>query len=457
MTEQMFPLLISLLTQLISGLGLLAATNTRMVKSAVIPLAILLGMFAHTVAMFALQLVNVPLTLTSTLLSGAGCAILCNVLIARTSSFLTWFMREPHFNIKMYDLVVIGFAASVGYIVVWASWYWPVTPFDAMAGIDLVARHTVAEGNIVNRVFTDPSLAGNLSNQPFYAPFAMLMQVMYRLIGFEYGQVWLGIVAVCFSWFMYSTLRQYCHPFIANALWLLFILTPEMLGYTYLLQTDYLNAVFFAAGAILLLMHLDSEKNATLFASIVFFAAACWSRTETVAIVGLSLLFVVPVLWKRLGSKATIKYAVQTMVVCVVIFALWHVLFFRHYLPVYPDSSAELVGFSFEKFLNVISSTFSNVIFDKGLWGAAFVLFTGFVVVDAVYMRKFNNATVLLVIAAVFVGLVFIGTVFSSAVVAQTLRRGVFKIIPLMFVYVASTTTMKYFSDRLLSWEQTKK
>lgn len=457
MTDQVFPLLISLLTQLISGLGLLAVTNTRMVKSAVIPLAILLGMFAHTIAMFTLQLVNVPLTLTSTLLSGAVCAILCNVMYARTSSFFAWFTREPNFNIKMYDLVVVGFAASVGYIVVWASWYWPVTPFDAMAGIDLVARQTVVEGNIVNRVFTDPSLAGNLSNQPFYAPFAMLMQVMYRLIGFEYGQVWLGIIAVCFSWFMYSTLRQYCHPFIANALWLLFILTPEMLGYTYLLQTDYLNAVFFAAGAILLVMHIDSDKNSTLLASVVFFAAACWSRTETVAIVGLTMLFVAPILWKKLGGSQTVKYALQTMGVCVVMFALWHVLFFRHYLPVYPDSAAELVGFSFEKFLNVISSTFSEVIFDKGLWGATFVLFAGLVIADIVYKRKLSNLTVLLVIAAVFVGLVFIGTTFSSAIVAQTLRRGVFKIVPLMFVYVASTATMKYFSDRLLFWEQSKK
>ncbi|NQW30767.1 MAG: hypothetical protein HQ472_09685 [Ignavibacteria bacterium] len=457
MTSQVFPLVLTLLLQLISGIGLLAATKTRVAKSAVIPLSLLLGMFVHTAAMFALQLASIPLTLMSVLAAGLFGALLCNSLVKRTGEFISWWLKNLSLKINMYDLVAVGFAASVGYIVVWASWYWPVTPFDAMAGIDLVARQTVAEGSIVNRVFTDPSLAGHLSNQPFYAPFAMLMQVLYRLIGFEYGQVWLGIMSVSFSWFMYVLLRQYAHPFIANILWLLLILTPEMLGYTYLLQTDYLNAVFFASGVILLVMHLDTKENRTLLASALFFAAACWSRTETIALVGIVAVVVAPTLLKRFGRIETLKYLATTMVLCGVVFSLWHMLFFNAYLPVRPDSAAELTGFQFDRFTDVVSSTFSNVIFDKGLWGASFLLFAIVFIVDLVRTKKSNRTVLLAAIGAVFVGLILIGTLFTSAIVEQTLRRGMFKIIPLLFFYIASAPVIVMLSEKLKHWELSKK
>ncbi|MEZ4766706.1 MAG: hypothetical protein R3C26_26990 [Calditrichia bacterium] len=41
-------------------------------------------------------------------------------------------------------------------------------------------------------MFTD--LAGQLTTQPYYAPFTMLCQLLYRSAGRVFGQVWLSFL-----------------------------------------------------------------------------------------------------------------------------------------------------------------------------------------------------------------------------------------------------------------------
>ena len=207
-----------LILQIMMGLGILAVVRTQLPRTMSIPLAVLSGMFAHTVLLFCIDLMQLGIG-RDTMISTAVCgAVAANVWLARTGPWYRELLGKPTGRLHMHDVIAVGFALILGYYVVWATWYWPVTPFDAMAGIDLVAKQTIVEGTIVNRVFTDASLEGHLSNQPFYAPFTMLMQVIYRLLGFGYGQVWLGVAAVAFSWFLWGALRRVVQPFIANIL-----------------------------------------------------------------------------------------------------------------------------------------------------------------------------------------------------------------------------------------------
>lgn len=439
--------------QWIAGLATLGALRVVMPRSMSVPLALLVGMFLHTLAFFGCELLNVPLSTGTLLVSGAVVAALPHMWWKNVSAFYGGLLSKPTWTLTLYDMIPLGVALYVAFIASWAAWYWPVTPFDAMAGIDLVARQTVEEGTIVNRVFTDPSLVGQLSNQPFYAPFAMLLQVMYRLVGFAYGQLWVPVVAIALAWFLWSVLRELVHPFIAGILWLLYILTPEMLGYSYLVQTDHINAAFFATGAILIWHAIVKNQKPLLLVAVIMLCGACWSRTESILLVAIGVAASLPFIARVFSWRIALTYAGIAAVASLAVFAIWHVLFFNAYLPVRPSSSEQLIGFEAARFVKVVSSTFTNVVADKGLWAGSFLLLAVVFTANAVVSRKVGPLLPLMWIGVVFVGLWMVGTIFSAAIVEQTLRRGLFKVIPLIFVYVAGTELLQRASRSLMQWE----
>lgn len=447
------PFLLVLGLQFVAGFATLGALRVDIKRSMAFPLALLVGMFTHTLLFFGCALAYIPLTIESVLGSALVAAALPHVRWSDVSSFYGRLLSRPQFTLTMYDVVTLGVVGYIAFIAFWAAWYWPVTPFDAMAGIDLVAKVTVEEGTIVNRVFTDPSLAGQLSNQPFYAPFAMLLQVMYRLIGFTYGQIWVPISAFCLGWFTWGLMRQRVHPFLADLLLLLYVLTPEMLGYSYLVQTDHINAAYVAIGAMLVWYSAFTGQRALLWTSVLLFAAACWARTETPLLVGIGAVACMPLLARVFTWRTAITWLGVLGVSVIAVFALWHVLYFNAYLPVQPSTSDQLVGMDVGRFIDVVGSSFTNVIADPHLWAGTFVVFAIVMVANLVVERSAEPAILLIWIGAVLVGLWIVGTVFSAAIVEQTLRRGIFKIIPLLFVAMSATKLLERFSDRLRQWE----
>lgn len=446
-------LVLTLLLQLASGLGVLAVLRPRITRSVALPSAVLIGMFMHTLVLFLFALASVEITRSVGMITAVVAAVLPHVAWPRvTQSYGQW-LRMPSWSLSLADVVTLGFASYLAYAAFWAAWYWPVTPFDAVVGIDLVAKTAVEDHTLVNRVFTDPFLSQHLSNQPFYAPFAMLLQVIYRLMGYAHGQLWVPIVAVCFMWLTWVELRRTLHHVIANVLWLLLLLTPEMLGYTYLVQTDYLNAAMFVPGVVFLWHALRDDDQGSMWVSTVFFAAACWSRTDALILVMLGLTATLPFVarastWKR----AIPTYAVQTVVMATV-FAVWHVLYFNAYLPVRPSTSDQLLGFDFARAAGVASSLFTNVIADVDYWGWLFLIFPVVMIANAIRERKLEPLVPLVWIGTLIFGFIVIGTIFSAAIVEQTLRRGIFKLVPLMVIAMAGTQLLQTASRSLTNWE----
>lgn len=450
-------LVLTLLLQLISGFGVLALLRPRITRSAAVPSALLIGMFLHTLALFVAALASIEIARGTAMAAAIVAAIVPNLAWPRVSQYYRQLLRAPSWTLSLADLVALGFAIYLAYAAFWAAWYWPVTPFDAVVGIDLVAKTAVEDHTLVNRVFTDPFLSQHLSNQPFYAPFAMLMQVIYRLMGYAHGQLWVPIVAVCFMWITWVELRRMLHPILANIFWVLLLLTPEMLGYTYLVQTDYLNAAMFVPGVFMLWRAVREDDGGSMWLSTVFFAAACWSRTDAIILVELGLVVSLPLVarassWKRAAQT----FAVQSVVMGLV-FALWHVLYFNAYLPVRPSTSEQLVGFDVSRAITVATSLFGNVIADVDYWGWLFVLFPVTLLVNTVRERKLEPLLPLFWIAALIIGFVVIGTIFSAAIVEQTLRRGIFKLVPLIVVAMAGTHLLETASRYLTNWEAGRK
>ena len=442
-----------LLMNVLTGAALLGVCGLRTTRTITLLLSMFAGMFVHTLAFFACALVGVPLTATSMFMSAIVPVLATIPLWKTTRAMLTHLQAPSKHSIRLYDLPVIGLSGYIFYMILWASWYWPVTPFDAMAGIDLVAKYVVKDHTIVNSVFTHPSLQGQLSNQPFYAPFAMLMQSIMKFIGFTHNQVWVGIVSVCFSVLVWAILRQVVHPFIAAVLYLLYLLTPEMFGYTYLLQTDYVNAVFMVIGVYLFWQGAEHANRSNIVASSIFFAAACWSRTETILLVAIGCVLSFVWLRSTFGNRTALVTLGSVLALCGAVFALWHVVFFNYYLPVRPSTSDQLVGFQVGRFGEVVSATWTSVISRIDYWGVIVWLFIAVYVVSAVVYRRTSSVVLIAWIAAILVGLWLAGSIFSAAIVEQTLRRGMFKLIPLFTFAIASSELVTSVSERLTAWE----
>ncbi|MFM8770442.1 MAG: hypothetical protein ACKOE4_00250 [Candidatus Kapaibacterium sp.] len=450
-------LVVMLLMQWIIGLGVVGAIGYRLERQTLLPLSLLMGMFLHSLSLFGAQLIGIPLSLQTMLVAGTVMMLLPLARYSTMRSTLIGLFDAPRIRPTLYDVVIAGFVGYIGYMVIWASWYWPVTPFDAMAGIDLVARYAAKDGMIANQVFTDPSLHGQLSNQPFYAPFAMLMQVMMKLIGYPYTQIWVSIVAVCFWWFVWSTLRRLVHPLFAGVLLVLFVLTPEMLGYSYILQTDFANAAFFTIGCVLLARAIDEKQLAAVVVSALAFAGACWSRTETPLLVMLVAAVALPKMLRAFGHGKGLVCAGSMLVMSALTFGLWNIVFFNSYLPVRPSTAEQLQGFDMARFVDVAASSWTLVISSIELWGWIVWLFLAVLVIDGLVNRRVAQPLFIGMIVVTVLGLFIVGTIFSAAVVEQTLRRGMFKIIPLMFVAIAASGIVSSASTALYSWEAGRK
>jgi len=405
------------------------------------------------VVFFLCDIVKVPLTATSMFLSAIASVVATAPLWKSTRLLLKHLRTPSKSSIRLYDLPVLGLSGYIFYMILWASWYWPVTPFDAMAGIDLVAKFVVKDHTIVNSVFSHPSLQGQLSNQPFYAPFAMLMQSIMKFIGFVHNQVWVGIISVSLSMLVWAILRQIVHPFIAAVLYLIFLLTPEMFGYTYLLQTDYVNAVYMVLGVYLFWQGAELNNTSSIAASSIFFAAACWSRTETILLVGIGCLASLLLLRKSFGLRTTSTQLGVILGLSALVFSLWHIVFFNFYLPVKPSTGDQLLGFSVDRFVIVVSETWTSVISRIDYWGLIVWLFMVVLAASAVMFRNVSSWILLIWIGSILIGLWLAGSIFSAAVVEQTLRRGMFKLIPLLTFAIASSQLVTSASERLTAWE----
>ena len=234
------------------------------------------------------------------------------------------------FTFHLYEIPFFILLAYLLFISVWKCFYYPNIPFDTMVGSDMVAKAAVMEGTLDNSIFNDflPQIS-TLSNQPYYAPFTMLMQVIFLALGGLFGKVWLSVLVIAFWLFLYFELRHYIHPILAGILIIIAFYSPEMFAYTYLVQTDYANAIFFVAGVSMFNRYLKEEGKGYFWAAAILFGLATWTRTETV--------FFLPLITVLIALKDGIKKAIFQSVLfglfSVVLVLLWNYLFLGGMVP----------------------------------------------------------------------------------------------------------------------------
>jgi len=454
--------LLLLILYLLSGLGILQLFGLRLKPAYTITLSLLLGVALASFLPFLLQLFYIPLTGFTVF----GVLVLAALLL----SIPTWrhirrdglgslraTLIPSRFKVEPYEIpffMIIGFLVFVS---VWRCYYHPPISRDALSGPEAIAEFAVREHTLVNSFFNVDLWS---TNNQFKSPFLTCLQLIYKLAGFPFGQVWLSTIFVSFTVFLYHALREKVHPILAGILLLLFLMTPEMYAYTFMILYDYSNMVYlFLALYFLFAWCSAGDKKNFYFASLLL-GIATYIRSETLV---LALPFVGPILLTQWRAKLPLKkLAIADVLFYLPAFAAYGIQSFynTHYLPVHYDVeglvNSHLSDFSplFRRYSDIVTRLMGSD-FAIQLWGYFFYITGVLLVAEAVFIRRFTRdaRNWLYAILVLYLGLGVLGWVLPLVNLNETTKRALFKMLPLCIFYLANNQLLVRLSQAISRWE----
>ena len=450
-----------LAAQFLCGWGLLRKFLSGEPEIQKYSLSLISGMVTSTFAVFILELFKIPITRFSFILVLLIFVVTLNIRYKDSLRKLKESWKNIKWDFKAYELIPVLCIAYAMVVSFWRCLYSPITPFDTLTGIDLVAKYAIQETTIASSVFTQhlPE-AWQWSNQPYYAPFTMLMQIIYRLTGLAFGKIWLSFLVITFYIYFYSKLKETVHPILAGLMLILFTATPELFAYTFMVQTDYSNMIFFTIGTVFFYKYFLAEKDKwqPLIVSILFFGFACWTRSETFFFLPFGALMILYKEFKLKEGKPLVyfQWAALFVIVPTLFFILWNNIYVHFYLPISPDNSGML---KFE-FQNYISSLFEiagkmnkQVVFQSSYWSYIVPVFLTYFIANVLIFRNAKGSVYAFWILIIYVVFVLMLKHIADVNIAFTFRRGFFKVFPLMLLYMANSTLFIRFSKAINKWE----
>ncbi|HTI10161.1 MAG TPA: hypothetical protein VL832_16450 [Puia sp.] len=472
-----------LLCYLLSGYGLLNLFGMRLKAAYTITLSLILGVAVASFIPFLLQLFYI--VITGPTVFGA---LLLTALLLTIPSFLQLrkeggaaFIRRFRpglLRVRPYELpywLIIGFLIFVS---AWRCYYQPPISRDALSGPETIAEYAVREQTMINSFFRIDLWS---TNNQFKSPFLISLQIIYKLAGFPFGQVWLSIVFICFVVFLYNALTEKLHPIIAGLLLLLFLMTPEMYAYTFMILYDYSNMVFYFLGLYFLFRALDPPGSAVtavrspatrlLPASLSFagllLGIATYIRSETLFLVVLLLPLILlaqirgnrelrdSAIWKKMGLThlffllpSLIGYYLPTQ------------LYIKYYLPVHYDIGTLVNNHLsdwhplWQRYSDIVTRLLFGT-FATNLWGYLFYLASALFLAELVFVRRFNRQARnwLYAILLLYLALGILGFALPLFNLLETTKRALFKMMPLVLFYLANNELLLRLSRRISQWE----
>jgi hypothetical protein len=443
--------LLVLLIQFLIGTGIIRALRYAGGPLERPALGMLVGMPVSTLGIIALDCLGIRLTTGSMLLALVLVMAGTNVNALRSPRALLEEVRPHRPSLRLYDLPFMLVLLLLMVISIERSWHLPVTPRDMIIGPDLVAKYAVEQGRLASSVFTDAQLRGHLSNQPFYAPFTMLMQVIFRLTGHPFGQIWLSAMFLAFLTFLYGRLRATLHPVLAGFLTVVTAATPEFFAESFILTVDFGNAIFFGLAVVLLADAVRAGDFRTLVLSALFMGFACWSRTETILFVPVAVGVTIAY-GRHRGRERGLRDALVCAGIPIVFFAIWHLGYLLVRLPVGPGPSIRL-AIPTGRELGRLAASIVRLFGYPGIYGYLFYIFVVVAAVNVWVLRDRRGVPLLLWVPALLLGFVVIVILLPAAGVETTVRRGLLKLTPIMALYLGETQLLQQASRRLFKWE----
>jgi hypothetical protein len=455
--------LLLLLCYLVTGYGVLTVFRLRLKTAYMVTLSLLCGIAVASVVPFLLQLLYIPLTPASvfgTLVLAALALNIPTIRLLRREGLpaVRRSFKAPAFRVLPYEIPFLAIFTFFALVSIWRCYYLPPTSRDALSGPEAIAEFAVREHTMINSFF---NIDLSTTNNQFKSPFLVSLQVISKMAGFQFGQVWLSVAFVSFTIFLYHALKERLHPVVAGLLLLLFLMTPEVYAYTFMILYDYSNMIFFFLSLWFLFGYFRNNLSAWFYFSGFLMGVATYIRSETLV---LAFLFLPPILLaqrrQRLAPGKIVLADLYYFLPSLLGYLLPGPLYIGHYLPAHYDvgnlinpNMGEL-GPLFQRYsdmgTHLIASTFGIQ-----LWGY-FYYFAAFLLVAEIFFRgRFNREARnwLYAMLVLYLGIGALGFILPLIDLNDTTKRELFKMLPLLLLYLANNAALIRLSQWISRWE----
>ncbi|GAB4026119.1 glycosyltransferase family 39 protein [Spirosoma gilvum] len=457
-----FSILFLIATQFLTGFGAIARLRPVTNGFSLLGLSMLMGLGLSSGVPFMLEFIHLPIARTPMFVGLVTMACISLFGIRQRRDYLQSLFSLSQLRVRLYELPFLAFWGYLLFISAWKCAWFPNLPFDTIVGPDLVATFAVKEHRLVSSVFTShlPSVSV-FSNQPFYAPFTAMQQIIYLLAAdgvgpFAFGKLWLTILVIPFGLFLYAELRERIHPLLAGLLITILACSPELFAYTFLVQTDWANAAFFVTGVMVLQRYLESGQRGSFIAGMLFLALACWTRTETILFVPIGSLLII----SQTASARKIQAfqdATLLLLTCLIPVLFWNYGFLRGFVPLPPHTHLGVVHSVSAPYVANLLAIYQDmnelVVFHDSYWNYAVPVFIVLALTNLLIFRDKHGLSILIWILGTYFlfGLIILHV--EGANISYTFRRGFFKLLLLMYVYLGSSSLFQWLSSWLYLWE----
>jgi len=452
---QLLNITLILLLQFFSGWAIINLFKLEAHSSIKLSLSFLMGIFVCSVVPFILALFFIPINLASVYVLFLLICVLLNIGGKAYLSELKVCLKIERNDLRSYEYIFILVIFLLVFISVWRCFYLPPTPRDVLVGAELLAKYTVEEGTMVSSVFTDNIRFS--TNNPFKPPYVLNLQIVYKLLGFEFGKLWLSQSVIFFIVFLYSILRQRLHPLIVGILMILFLAIPDMYAYSFIILYDYSNAIFFTIAVYYLYKYFETrELNVFLFSTLAF-GVATFIRSETLFFLFFGSLVVI-MLEYRYGIVNALVKAGSLLGISFLFYSIWHLLFVKFYLPVSYEISSQLNPdlFNVNNIISIFHDINSNLIIGDSAhthYGYFIEIFLVVTFVSFVIYRNTKAWLYLVWILILYFGFVLMVHFLPLVEIENTVKRGFFKMFPIMLISFSYNKLLINLSHRINRFE----
>lgn len=447
------------IAQWFAGFGVLTLFKLRLKPALFLPLCVLAGIAIFSVVPFLLELLHISITPLNVFTSLGVVCIVLNMRFRPGIRALREMVPGSAFRIRLYEIPFLLLIAFIVFVSAWRCFYYPPTPADVTSGAEVIAEYTLREQTMINSVFeVEPS--GNTLKPPFLT----CLQIIYKMAGFPFGQIWLSNIFICFTIILYHLLSIRLHRILTGILVLLFLSIPEMYAFTFMMLYDYSNAVFFFLAVYFLIRFFENgESNALSFAGVLM-GIATYIRPETPVLAG-SLVTVI--LWNGYRGKKSIKGLLKNTVVfllpTVLVYLISITIYINLYLPLRYSVSEQINSDLFNMMNLVVRflATNSILVFSKtGIehYGYFVFFFLAFLLAEIIFKRRFTRTArnYLFAILVVYLAFPVLSHILPGLTIENSVKRAFFKLFPLMLLYMGNNSLLIDLSTRITQWESKK-
>lgn len=442
-----------------TGRGIIKLFKVELSPAALFSFSFIVGVCIHSFVPCIMDLIHVPLTATNIYIWLTGTTLLASVPLFLRIRDTKW--TKPTLP-QLYEIPFIAVFLFLAFQSVWRCFYFPPTPRDVLTGVELIADCAVREHTMINSAFSVDVRLNGAANNIFKSPFITSLQLIYKLLVHPFGQEWLSVIFLSFTFWFYTLIRSMVHPLLAGMLVLILFAVPDLFAYTYIILYDYSNMVFFFCGYWFVMRFLDNQRrNDLLFASFLF-GLATYIRSETLVLSGMVMLLIAwyqfraKIAWKQIGIQSAIFLAGP-----IIFNIILSKVFIAHLVP-YKFELGGLLNQNMSDislFFSKMQELATVLIFSekgKAVYADFYYFFFTVLIADLVFVRKLSKQAALALwgVFIVYTALAFLSYAVPSHTVINSAKRGLFKLLPLMVYYMASSGILQKLSAYLTEREE---